>query len=97
MHRFPKPDGWTIAGSAQNAVAGRAHSPENGLVLLAAAGQRSPRQGTKKAPDDAGAFVLLNLRRRSVLRDERATPVEVVGQLAADGVDELLGVERVAR
>jgi hypothetical protein len=34
----------------------------------------------KKAPDGAGAFVLLNFRQRSVLRDHRATPVEAVDQ-----------------
>src|ERR1700704_1602213 len=39
---------------------------------------------------------LSQVQQRSVLRDERATPIEVVGQLAADGVDELFGVDHRA-
>src|SRR5487761_1898269 len=39
----------------------------------------------KKAPDHAGAFVLL-IQQRSVLRDHRAGPVEAINQRRADGL-----------
>src|ERR1700716_1965327 len=53
------------------------------------------RQGTKKPRTMPGLLSCL-VQQRSVLRDERATPIEVVGQLAADGVDEVFGVDRRA-
>src|SRR5947209_6678740 len=67
---------------------GRESALELGNVII--------RLRHKKAPDDAGAFELLELSRRSVLRDHRAAPVEAVDQFAADGVDELLRVDRSA-
>src|SRR6202022_3973406 len=64
---------------------GRNEDSQQGEVVIC--------QGNKKAPDDAGAFELLGSAERSILRDDRATPVEAIDQLAAHGVNELFGIE----
>src|SRR5262245_56497921 len=71
------------------------------LALLAKS-RRATRRGrrlsrtTKKAPENRGLFEF-SILRGSVLRDDRSAPVEAPHQLAADGLDVLLRVDRGAR
>jgi hypothetical protein len=93
FRRFPKdpvPD--RSRELAQSAIS--KYRIHHEAVARADRGQREAaiKPATRKSPGRCRGFGNAEIQKISVLRDERAAPVEAVDQLAAHGVDELVGV-----